>query len=61
VVDLNWYPLITTLYKKLLVGACFYTEQGDGKWIKQCESLFSVFDEKITLCSFSLLAAANFR
>jgi len=48
VVDLNWYPLITTLYKKLLDGACFYTEQGDGKWIKQCESLFSVFDEKIS-------------
>jgi hypothetical protein len=42
VVDLNWYPLITTLYKKLLDGACFYTEQGDGKWIKQCESLFSL-------------------
>jgi hypothetical protein len=36
------------LYKKLLDGACFYTEQEDGKWIKQCESLFSVFDEKIS-------------
>ena len=48
VVDLNWYPLITTLYKKLLDGECFYTKQGGGKWIKQCESLFSVFDEKIS-------------
>jgi hypothetical protein len=48
VVDLNWYPLITTLYKKLLDGDCFYTKQGGGKWIKQCESLFSVFDEKIS-------------
>jgi hypothetical protein len=28
--------------------SCFYTEQEDGKWIKQCESLFSVFDEKIS-------------
>jgi hypothetical protein len=44
VVDLNWYPLITTLYKKLLDGDCFYTKRGGGKWIKQSESLSFFID-----------------
>ncbi|XP_076091909.1 sacsin-like [Mytilus galloprovincialis] len=43
-VESNWRSLAEKLYKTIMKENIFFTKQENGKWVKQCDSLFAVFE-----------------
>lgn len=43
-VESNWKSLAEKLYKKIMKENIFFTKQENGKWVKQCDSIFAIFE-----------------